>query len=1008
MSRSGLKSTAMKKSKLLLTLPCYCLIVNNCSPAQAQIAPDGSLSTNVTTENNQNFTIEQGNRAGNNLFHSFREFSVPTGGEAFFNNAADIQNIFSRVTGGSVSNIDGLIRANGGANLFLLNPSGIIFGPNASLSIGGSFFASTASSLIFSDGTQFSATNNQNSPLLTISVPIGLQYGNTVNPIRVQGLPGATESFDTESKSLGVNKGNTLAILGGNVIIDGGILQAPGGRIEVGGLAGEGTITIDEGGSLSFPSGGQRGDVSIINQAKISVLAGGGGDIAINAQNLEISGESLLASGIGRGLGMQGAKAGNISLNATGAITITASSIQNNVNLGTQEQPAAIGDGGDIIIKAGSTLATDKAYITAVTFGQGNGGNIIIKANTVSLTNGTYVDSFTGGIGNAGNIEINSKDNFVITGSRISSSAIFKDSGDAGDISIVSDGSIFIHGNTRIGNSNFFSGNAGNIDLNAKDSISIVNSRIFSNSFDTNKSGSGFAGTITIKAGNSFALSSESEITSATLSEAQESESGSRWGTILIDAGSVSLSDRAILSTTAYGVVAGGDIRIQTQTLSLTDGSRITAESVGSGKAGNIIVNAAKSVTLSGFAPLEFEQGWPFFGGMSSGLFANTETLNSGAGGNIEVNTGNLQITNGAVISARTQSSDPGGNISVNVDNLNITEGGQIIATALSSGNAGNITVIAKDRITISGSDRTFTDRFNAVKQAYPELDTMSIIATDNAASSLSVNNQGIGAGGNIILEARQIRLENGLENEVAIAAETASGNGGNIQLKAPDLILLRRNSNISTTAGSKGAGGDGGNITINTSNLVALENSDITANAFAGKGGRVLITAQAIFGAQSRTEETPKSDITAISQIGGPELSGTVELNTPDVDPSSGLIELPQTVVDISGLSDRRCSPNAQQSSFVVTGRGGLPPSPTEPLDDNPYLVDLVNINPQPQVNRAGSQQVSRGESPQIAEIVEAQGWIINDKGQVVLVANPPNVTPHRSGLIPIGCHVR
>ncbi|MBD2457226.1 filamentous hemagglutinin N-terminal domain-containing protein, partial [Nostoc sp. FACHB-87] len=170
------------------------------SDVQAQVTPDGTLNTSVTGSNH--YSITNGSRVGNNLFHSFSQFSVPSNGSAVFHNAADIQNIFSRVTGGHVSYIDGLIQANGNANLFLLNPSGIIFGKNASLNIGGSFIATTANSIKFADGVEFSATNPSNTPLLTMSVPIGLQMGQNSAPIRVESHLTAGQDLTLEAGSL--------------------------------------------------------------------------------------------------------------------------------------------------------------------------------------------------------------------------------------------------------------------------------------------------------------------------------------------------------------------------------------------------------------------------------------------------------------------------------------------------------------------------------------------------------------------------------------------------------------------------------------------------------------------------------------------------------------------------------------------------------------------------------------------------------------------------------------
>lgn len=176
--------------------------------ALAQVTPDGTLGaeSSVVTPTNVNGLpsnqIDGGAARGANLFHSFEQFSIPTGGEAFFNNAADIQNILSRVTGGSVSNIDGLLRANGTANLFLLNPNGIIFGPNASLNIGGSFVGTTANAIGFGVQGFFSASAPDAPPLLTVNpdafffnqIASGSITNNSTVPAGLD--PSGTERFD--------------------------------------------------------------------------------------------------------------------------------------------------------------------------------------------------------------------------------------------------------------------------------------------------------------------------------------------------------------------------------------------------------------------------------------------------------------------------------------------------------------------------------------------------------------------------------------------------------------------------------------------------------------------------------------------------------------------------------------------------------------------------------------------------------------------------------------------
>jgi filamentous hemagglutinin family protein len=200
--------------------------------ALAQVTSDGTVNTQVN-QNGNVAKITGGETRGGNLFHSFRDFSVGTGDTASFLNSNDIANIFSRVTGGNISNINGLIKSNGSANLFLINPAGILFGENARLDVGGSFLGSTADSVLFEDG-EFSAVNNLNQPILTINAPIGLNLRDQPADIVNQSI--ALDSTTQLNLGLQVQSGKNLALIGGDVSLEKGIVTAPGGRVELGGL----------------------------------------------------------------------------------------------------------------------------------------------------------------------------------------------------------------------------------------------------------------------------------------------------------------------------------------------------------------------------------------------------------------------------------------------------------------------------------------------------------------------------------------------------------------------------------------------------------------------------------------------------------------------------------------------------------------------------------------------------------------------------------------------------
>ncbi|OAB60428.1 hypothetical protein AY599_18970 [Leptolyngbya valderiana BDU 20041] len=205
---------------------------------------------------------------------------------------------------------------------------------------------------------------------------------------------------------------------------------------------------------------------------------------------------------------------------------------------------------------------------------------------------------------------------------------------------------------------------------------------------------------------------------------------------------------------------------------------------------------------------------------------------------------------------------------------------------------------------------------------------------------------------------------------------------------------ILRSGSFIETNAEGEFPGG---NITIDTGVLAALENSDISANALNSAGGRVIIDAQGIFGTQFRNQLTPESDITATSELGA-EFSGTVELNTPNIDTTSGLVDLSANPVDAAAILATDPCATGRDSEFYITGRGGLPPNPESILPGNATWVDLRSPH-------TATPELTSTPDDETAQLVEAQGWYVNSEGNVVLSAQTANAEPNLPQPQPDSC---
>jgi filamentous hemagglutinin family protein len=977
--------------------------------ATAQITPDRTLPNNSSIIiNGSTFNITGGTQAGRNLFHSFQQFSVPTGGTASFNNGSDIQNIISRVTGGAVSNIDGLIRANGVANLFFLNPNGIVFGSNAQLNVGGSFVGSTANAIQFGSHGIFSASiPNTSTPLLTIN-PSALLF-TQINPGVITNQSQAPAGVDlTGSNVIGlrVPDGNSLLLVGGNINLDGGRLTANGGRVELAGLAAPGIIGLNVAGntlSLSVPSDVQRGNISLNNQAFVSVYGAGGGDVAINAHNLEISNSYLLAGIVAR-LPDGSSKAGDIKINADSISLSNGGEISNFTS--------AMGDAGNIFITARNAISLDGGLIDSDVLpgAVGRGGDINIQAGNIFLIHNGLIGSNSASNSDSGNIFITAGNSIFLDGGFINTIQLPGIVGRTGDISI----------------------QAGNVSLTDGGGI---NSSIL---------GQGSSGSINVNVGNTLTISGAGSLIAATL----KAGAVGRGGDINIRAGNVSLTDGGAIASSAFGqgnsgnvslnvrdaltisgvhsgilatlgigagaVGRGGDINIQAGNVSLTDRGTISSDTFGQGNSGNINIQAG-NVFLT-------DRGI-----ISSG------TLGNGDSGNIFITSGNAISVDNANISNDVQSYDAVGNagsLKITTGLLSLTNGAQIDSFTRGKGNGGNITIFSKGAVTVDGINNHGIPSgfYSAVESGGVgnggniNITAESLSLTNGGELGVSVYGasgtfpSGQGTAGDININANTLRLSNG-----QITAQAASSDGGNINFNLSQYLLLRNGSLISTTAGTAEAGGNGGNITINAAKgfIVAFpkENSDIIANAFKGSGGRVNITAFDLFNIQPLSREDlvrllgtedpillnpqrlSSNNITAISQV-NPTLNGVVNIQDINQNPTQGL-QLPEDLGDSSKLITQSCPVGVARakSRFVITGRGGLPPNPSSPLSSD-VLLESTTKNTVPEAPHL--QQSNSNDSV----LVEAQGVDIEPTGEIIFTAKPSKLHSYNPLQSNIGCY--
>ena len=907
------------------------------------ITPSG-LNTQVSApvilsggETQHNITGGTRPDGGGNLFHSFGEFGVPTNNIANFLNDAALptNNILSRVTGGNPSNIFGTIQTTGfesvefgNANLFLMNPAGIVFGPNATLNVSGSTHFTTADYLKLADGLQFTA-----------HLPSAQDAVLNVYPVVAFGfLESIPAPITVNGSTLSVNNGQAISLVGGDVTIGSG-LKSTGGQVAIASVASPGEVLADTFARAPNVNGQTfttMGNISLLEDAILDVSGDAAGSVVIRGgelimTNARISADTIDSHGVPTA----------IDVNLTGDLSIS-----------TVDGPA----------------------LTARTSGTGNAGEIHIVSDNMNVSGTGFsefifpvIDTHTSGAGNAGGVVISTQADLIVTGDPFSS-VFFIDSGTegldvgtGGDINISARDVELNNSTISSGNAlNFFkffgegTGRAGNINISSeKLKLDFFSSILSSSQNFLDETGKG--GNIAITA-TAISLVGFSELNSS---------GGEQSGAITFNTEQMILDDSNVFALTS--LMPGGGITITGTVIELDNGSSLVTSTTGNGHAGPIIINASQRLGLLR----------PSFSDSPSGIFSNSLGFfgNLGNSGDIIINAPVLEMVDGGRINARTGTSGRGGdviinsqlvsisgeiagqfpepifslgaiqpsgiftgselgncsgpcgdagNVSLTTDSLLIGNGGQINSGTNSSGAGGDLTINARETVSITGAlsdgssagilSRTIGTDPDAGRGGNIDLTAGESFSLGNGAT-VSASSNGPANAGNIQLTATDTILIDG----ATVTTEAAQASGGNIKLTAQDLIRLNDSTISSSVQGS--ATTVGGDISLDP-DFIILQNSRILAKAVEGQGGNISLIAN------NAVLVDPLSVLDASSALG---VSGSVDIQAPIQNLSGTLAPLPEETVPVTALYGARCAAGSggHFSTFVDSKAGSLSPTP-------------------------------------------------------------------------------